>query len=764
MAEVHTDRAMNHKAAEPPLYECQQWLFAVSSLTGRGLDHPTHLHQRRVPLQITNAEVEAAEEEEEEEGEEEQPQVPSASVAAAAAIQAVSPPGPAAGPSASPPAPSPESSAEVDEVDEDEALVAASSDDDDNNTGFTATQPTSAGVVAGHGLKASPLQAEMSPTAAPSTLPASQQLTPGMSEVVRRPAAVQAHVDEAQREAVAAGDDVEVAAHALSILSIASTDSEDEHEPAAVSTDFPSPLPPPTLAAATRPDTAAAAGSHHSPLPPSPGAEDIKPAGGHSPTLLPAQAAVADVASREPHQEPAQPDTLPALTTEQSSLAVGLEPSDTSSSLPGLEGPRVSALDDYSMSFDGLEADLEVDASALSPKPASATEVVAEPPAVQTTGPLDRAQAVAQYVEREVDHALADSVEVIVSVAGGVHALPGTQAAASVRQPALPAPDSPLATSPVSPGLDSPPPSSPAWLATTLRRGSLPLNSADSDESSSSSSSSEKYTQDDLRWQEDDLESPSTPLAFNPNSYVVPPVPPPAPVEEAPLPPTVDMSQQAVASYVGGVVQSWLADTQVLPEFLEVGREPLSLHMFLALERQIEGVSDEQHIANKLLYDAANEALLGIYRAAGRIKDPLVFRPRRPIRPLPSPAALVAAVQQQVQAWSSTVVRDRADLDKLLAQEANEEERSWAACLDEAEASVCTQLVDMVWDDLLEDGARCLLELEQRIAARRALALVPRAASAGLGSPGRAALGRLSLTPVGQAALPPAPLRPRLGV
>ncbi|GFH08227.1 DUF4378 domain-containing protein, partial [Haematococcus lacustris] len=240
-------------------------------------------------------------------------------------------------------------------------------------------------------------------------------------------------------------------------------------------------------------------------------------------------------------------DTLPALTTEQSSLAVGLEPSDTSSSLPGLEGPRAPALDDYSMSFDGLEADLEVDASALSPKPASATEVVAEPPAVQTTGPLDRAQAVAQYVEREVDHALADSVEVIVSVAGGVHALPGTQAAASVRQPDLPAPDSPLAT-----------------------------------------------------WQEDDLESPSTPLAFNPNSYVVPPVPPPAPVEEAPLPPTVDMSQQAVASYVGGVMQSWLADTQVLPEFLEVGREPLSLHMFLALERQIEGVSDEQHIANKL--------------------------------------------------------------------------------------------------------------------------------------------------------------------
>eukprot|EP00967_Tisochrysis_lutea_P058886 scaffold75024_cov21-Tisochrysis_lutea.AAC.1 len=49
------------------------------------------------------------------------------------------------------------------------------------------------------------------------------------------------------------------------------------------------------------------------------------------------------------------------------------------------------------------------------------------------------------------------------------------------------------------------------------------------------------------------------------------------------------------------------------------GQEPLSLEGFLAQERALD-VTDAQHIANKLLYDATNEALTNVYKAANRVK------------------------------------------------------------------------------------------------------------------------------------------------
>ena len=54
-------------------------------------------------------------------------------------------------------------------------------------------------------------------------------------------------------------------------------------------------------------------------------------------------------------------------------------------------------------------------------------------------------------------------------------------------------------------------------------------------------------------------------------------------------------------------------------QVLQLGQEPLSLEGFLAQERGLD-VSDAQHIANKLLYDATNEALTNVYRSANRIK------------------------------------------------------------------------------------------------------------------------------------------------
>ncbi len=51
------------------------------------------------------------------------------------------------------------------------------------------------------------------------------------------------------------------------------------------------------------------------------------------------------------------------------------------------------------------------------------------------------------------------------------------------------------------------------------------------------------------------------------------------------------------------------------------GEEPLSLEGYLSLERAQPGTSsEEQHIAHKALYDAVNEAILGVYRAANRVQ------------------------------------------------------------------------------------------------------------------------------------------------
>lgn len=50
---------------------------------------------------------------------------------------------------------------------------------------------------------------------------------------------------------------------------------------------------------------------------------------------------------------------------------------------------------------------------------------------------------------------------------------------------------------------------------------------------------------------------------------------------------------------------------------LRQGQEVLTLEGFLNLERAMPDATDAQHIANKLLYDAANEALINCYRYSG---------------------------------------------------------------------------------------------------------------------------------------------------
>lgn len=57
---------------------------------------------------------------------------------------------------------------------------------------------------------------------------------------------------------------------------------------------------------------------------------------------------------------------------------------------------------------------------------------------------------------------------------------------------------------------------------------------------------------------------------------------------------------------------------------------------------------------------------------AGALQAPNQARPRGLLRPLPSPAMLLADVQKQVAAWISTQALGREALDPLLAMEAGE--------------------------------------------------------------------------------------------
>ncbi len=144
------------------------------------------------------------------------------------------------------------------------------------------------------------------------------------------------------------------------------------------------------------------------------------------------------------------------------------------------------------------------------------------------------------------------------------------------------------------------------------------------------------------------------------------------------------------------------------------GQEPLLLEGFISMGRSLpESTGEAQHIAYKLLYDAANEAIINVYRAANRIRvscsslcaAPLwtaarslvwasvrvwvqgrdvpavhtVVGPqvpswmqegRRVVRPLPPHAQLVAQVTEQVQAWLAVRAASDAELDKLLVTDA----------------------------------------------------------------------------------------------
>ncbi|KAG2491840.1 hypothetical protein HYH03_009796 [Edaphochlamys debaryana] len=176
--------------------------------------------------------------------------------------------------------------------------------------------------------------------------------------------------------------------------------------------------------------------------------------------------------------------------------------------------------------------------------------------------------------------------------------------------------------------------------------------------------------------------------------------------------PAVSTAPEAVAGYVEQVLEQFMEGR---PEFILPGTEPLSLEGFLAQERRLVDASEAQHIHNKMVYDAVNEALLGIYRAANRVQlaQPWLAK-SRVVKPLPSPAEMAAQVQKQIKAWSAMRMRDPAEIDKVLAADAQEDEKAWADTAVE-EAEVLRETAEAIWADLIADTAAVVAGLEEAL-------------------------------------------------
>ncbi|GFR52009.1 hypothetical protein Agub_g14432 [Astrephomene gubernaculifera] len=172
--------------------------------------------------------------------------------------------------------------------------------------------------------------------------------------------------------------------------------------------------------------------------------------------------------------------------------------------------------------------------------------------------------------------------------------------------------------------------------------------------------------------------------------------------------PAVATTTEAVAEYAEHVLQEFM---QNRPEFLVAGAEPLRLEGFLDQERRLADASEAQHIHNKMVYDAINEALLAIYRSANRVQSPPWLSTSHIVKPLPSPEDMAALVQKQLRDWSAMRMRDATETDKVLAADAQEDERAWCDLAAE-EAEVQREVAELIWDGLVEDTAAVLSELE----------------------------------------------------
>ncbi|KAK9802869.1 hypothetical protein WJX72_003771 [[Myrmecia] bisecta] len=172
------------------------------------------------------------------------------------------------------------------------------------------------------------------------------------------------------------------------------------------------------------------------------------------------------------------------------------------------------------------------------------------------------------------------------------------------------------------------------------------------------------------------------------------------------VPDAVVVDQATVGEYVEAVMELFM---QGPPDRVVPGQDLLGLEGFLLLERSRPAVSDAQHIHNKLLYDAVNEALVHFFSLAARRQPaPAWIRRLQPLRRLPQGPELTAAVKQRVMKWAAQQHDEH--VDAMLAEDAVEDDRTWAI-IEEEEAEVRFDISEAIWDDLIADTADTLLLL-----------------------------------------------------
>ncbi|WIA34747.1 hypothetical protein OEZ86_013055 [Tetradesmus obliquus] len=250
----------------------------------------------------------------------------------------------------------------------------------------------------------------------------------------------------------------------------------------------------------------------------------------------------------------------------------------------------------------------------------------------------------------------------------------------------------------------------------------LPLSSARAADGSDSSSAAAD-DDEEFDWPDTQQLSAAPPAAALPRRRT--PSPPPPLVDDSPQHTieyiTAALSQPATLGEEDPGTSGSLPNVTLLPDVITAGEEPpLSLAGYLWLERDFKPEwsqladgrdSDERHIWHKALYDAANQALGQAYEAAGRLQlHPAVEAASgepRAVRPLPPQPQLAAQVAGRVAGWAKQRVRDELGLDRMLGEDAQEVERSWADRR-AAQAEVALAVEAAIWEGLLQDTAAVL--------------------------------------------------------
>ncbi|KAL0030531.1 hypothetical protein WJX79_002190 [Trebouxia sp. C0005] len=139
------------------------------------------------------------------------------------------------------------------------------------------------------------------------------------------------------------------------------------------------------------------------------------------------------------------------------------------------------------------------------------------------------------------------------------------------------------------------------------------------------------------------------------------------------------------------------------------GVATLELDDYLELARAGPALSDEQHIYNKLIFDAVNEAITECIVDAWQRQSPPFLQQRRPLRQLPTtPAEVSQAVQQKVVAMcqlSQHGQGDMQDIQNLMSAALLSTEKVDAKCVTWQEANMKMELANLIFDDLVEDTA-----------------------------------------------------------